>query len=171
MRYATTETLLRLNQQAKLDQFNHWVKLTFFYLTKPEGLHLLGLTFPHPVEPDDRQSIPPEHHRTVWYVEMADGETRRILLDVSTADLNALPEVPGTGGTENELTRHPGTAIVLFDDSVCIDGRHAIEMARRRGITSVPAARFPSLTDEQVETLRRSIRAIPERRLADQNNT
>jgi hypothetical protein len=159
MRYAGTETLLRLNQQAKLNDLNQWVKLTFLYLTKAEGLHLLGLAFPHPVGADSGRPTAPEHYRTVWYVEMGDGETRRILLDVTTDELHALPEVPGTDRAENELTRHPGTSIVLFEDAVCIDGKHAIEIARRSGITTVPAAKFPSLADDQVEVLRNAIRA------------
>ena len=51
MRHADTETLLRLNDEAKLADLNRWVKVRFFDDVADDGLHILYLAIPHGVRP------------------------------------------------------------------------------------------------------------------------
>ena len=156
MRYADTGTLQRLNDQAKLANLNQWVKVKFFDDVDWEGRHILAVSVPHGTRPKSRRTDWPPHSRTLWYVEMADGSTARVLIDLLNDDLHALPGIPGTPHEEPD-EGHEGAVLpplVVLDDGFLVDGRNVSEAARQRGVGQLPALTLPGLDASEIERLR-----------------
>lgn len=47
MKYATTQELIRINDEAVLNNFNEWLTIPFFDDVRGDGLHILVHAIPH----------------------------------------------------------------------------------------------------------------------------
>jgi hypothetical protein len=156
MRYADTGTLQRLNDEAKLANLNQWVKVKFFDDVDWNGRHILAISVPHGTRPKSRRTDWPPHARTLWYVQMANGSTTRVLIDLLNDDLSALPEIPGSPH-EEPAVRYGDAVIpplVVLDDGFLVDGRSVSEAARQRDVGELPALTLPGLDPGEIERLR-----------------
>jgi hypothetical protein len=154
MRHADTDTLLRLNDQAKLNDLGQWAKVSFFEQVKPDGAHILAMAFPHGIRPKSQVQRP--HLRTLWYAEMDDGTTERILIDAEENDVLALPEIEGTESSEIVMDELP--PLITLEDDWVIDGHHVLAAIVQRGEPlTLTRAVFPALSDPRVEEIRAMI--------------
>jgi hypothetical protein len=157
MRRADTETLLALNDRAKVANLNQWLTARFFEDVDWDGRHILAIAFPHGERPGAKRiADQPPHFRTLWYAQMRNGSTQRVLIDVQSEDLAALPEIAGTPNdavlASIDVSELP--AVVLLDDGYVIDGRHAIEAARLRGEDAVGGLQLTAPSDEEIARVR-----------------
>jgi hypothetical protein len=161
VREADTPTLLRLNDQAKLLNLNRWCKVWLFGNIAPDGVHVLAYAIPHGIRPasSSEAANAPQHYRTAWYVQMADGSDKIAALDVTVEDYDDLRVIDGT---DDSLVGDLGDgrfelpAVVVLERHV-IDG-HAVvkaaELVRPGAIVS--ALELDPLPPERLAGIRES---------------
>jgi hypothetical protein len=156
MRWATTERLIELNDEAVLHDFNEWLTADFFNDVDPDGRHVLALAIPHGVRPDGRNDDWPPHWRTMWYAEMSD-RSYPIKLDVTDASLQQLQEIPGTptvGVIEGFTTSTPVATVEVEGERWLLDGKHVLEAASLNGVTDLPETTYPGISIEYLNEIR-----------------
>lgn len=156
MRWATTRDLIALNDVAVQNDYNQWLTARFFDDVDPAGVHLIYAAKEHGIRPGSRRDDWAPHARCVIDVEMADGSTTLVLLDVSLADMDALNDTEGPPTLDVPAD---APVAVIFDDGEpqVVDGRHLTEAMRRRGVRELEVTAIPTFSPADRLALRQTI--------------